>query len=153
MAAAACVGGGDADPDFANAFSSPEQLADAVLEALADSNRNALEGLLVTREEHLNLLWSQLPESRDMEFPAARELNTRNTNKALEHMLADFGGERFELLRLDLFDEPEVYEGFTVHFVRRFVARRVQDGQEGTLPFLDVLVERNDRWKPMNYDE
>jgi hypothetical protein len=132
---------------------SPEAVAEAVLAALADSSRDALEALLVTRDEHRDLLWPQLPERRDIEFEVARELNMRNTRKALSQMLTAFGGERFELVQLDLTDDAEPYDGFTIHYVRRFAVRRVSDGQEGTLPILDVLVERKGRWKPMNYDE
>jgi hypothetical protein len=71
----------------------------------------------------------------------------------LDNALAEFGGQRFELVAIEFTDESEHYDGFSIHFVRRLIARRASDDREGTLPILDVFVERNGRWKLMNYDE
>jgi hypothetical protein len=86
-------------------------------------------------------------------FAFARDLNERNTRKGLNQALADFGGQRFELIDIEFADDSEHYDGFSIHFVQRLVVRRVSDGREGTLDILDVMVERAGRWKLMNYDE
>jgi hypothetical protein len=139
--------------DLTNTYGSPEALVEAVLEGLANRDGAALEALVVTREEHRDLLWDQLPESRDVSFAFARDLNERNTRKGLNQALADFGGQRFELIDIEFTDDSEHYDGFSIHFVQRLVVRRVSDGREGTLDILDVMVERAGRWKLMDYDE
>jgi hypothetical protein len=136
-----------------NTHGSPEAVVEAVFEALASEDRASLEALMVTAEEHRELLWDQLPESRDLSFAVARELNERNSRKALDNAIAEFGGQRFELVAIEFTDESEHYDGFSIHFLRRLIARRASDDREGTLPILDVFVERNGRWKLMNYDE
>ena len=59
----------------------------------------------------------------------------------------------FELLGVEFTDPPEVYETFTWHFGPRLRVRRLSDGREGELPILDVVLERNGRWKLMNFEE
>jgi hypothetical protein len=109
--------------------------------------------LMVTREEHETLLWEQLPESNHLPFSYARDLNERNSGKAITAALDRYGGTEFEFISVEFMGEPEVYEGFTLHFGAVLTARRVSDGVEGTLPIFDVVLEYGGRWKLMNYDE
>jgi len=153
LAATALLAACQSHTGFEHGYGSPATLAEAVLNGIAERDRPALEALLVTRAEHEDLLWDQLPESRDVSFIFARDLNERNSRKGLERALATFGGQRFELVRIDLTDDAEQYDGFTVHYVDRLVVRRVSDGREGTLDILDVVVEYGGRWKLMNYEE
>lgn len=148
--ALACGGGDDA---LSHSKGSAEELAQAVLDGLEARDRAALEELLVTREEHRELLWDELPERTYLSFEVARELNERNTRKGLARALDRFGGEAYELIDLEFTDPPEVYETFTWHFGPRLRVRRVSDGREGELPILDVVLERNGRWKLMNFEE
>jgi hypothetical protein len=143
--------GGDAGLDHSKG--SPEELAEAVLAALETRDREALEALLVTREEHRQLLWDELPERTYMSFESARELNERNTREGLARALDRHGGQSYELIDIEFTDPPEVYETFTWHFGPRLRVRRVSDGREGELPILDVVLERNGRWKLMNFEE
>lgn len=136
-----------------NSFSSPEELGRAVIEALGQRDREALEGFLVTRDEHQHLLWDELPESDDLPFEYARSLNMHNTDKGLDRALRDHGGEEYEFVGLEFTEPDEVYEDFTVHLGARLRVRRASDGEEGYLPILDVVVEYDGRWKPMNYSE
>jgi hypothetical protein len=148
--ALACGGG---DDGLSYAKRSPEELAEAVLAGLEARDRAALEALLVTRDEHRELLWGELPERTYMSFEVARELNERNTREGLTRALDRYGGQAFELLDIEFTDEPEVYETFTLHFGPRLRVRRVSDGREGELPILDVILERNGHWKLMNFEE
>jgi hypothetical protein len=138
---------------LSNSFASPEALAEAVLQALEDEDRDALMALMVTRQEHQNLLWDQLPESNHLPFDYARELNERNTGKAITAALDNYSGTEFEFISIEFTGESEVYEGFTLHFGAVLTVRRASDGVEGTLPILDVVLEYGGRWKLMNYDE
>jgi hypothetical protein len=148
--ALACGRGDDA---LSHSKGSPEELVEAVLAALEARDRAALEALLVTREEHRDLLWDELPERTYMSFEVARELNERNTRDGLTQALDRYGGQEFELIEIEFTDPPEVYETFTWHFGPRVRVRRVSDGREGELPILDVVLERNGRWKLMNFEE
>lgn len=136
-----------------NSFASAEALADAVLEALEQEDRDAMLALMVTSEEHLELLWEQLPESDHLPFDYARDLNERNSVKAITAALDDFGGTEFDLVSIVFSEDAEQYEGFTIHLGAVLTVRRVSDGVEGTIPILDVLLEYGGRWKLMNYDE
>lgn len=153
LATCLAVGCGGGDDSLDHSKGSPEELAEAVLAGLGARDRAALEALLVTREEHRELLWDELPERTYMSFDVARELNERNTRKGLTRALDRYGGQAFELLGIEFTDPPEVYETFTWHFGPRLRVRRLSDGREGELPILDVVLERNGRWKLMNFEE
>lgn len=136
-----------------NSFPSADALGRAVVAAVESRDREALEGFLVSREEHRELLWDQLPESDDLPFDYARSLNMHNTQKGLDRAFRDHAGSELEFLRLEFTEPDEVYENFKLHFGARLWVRRVSDGEEGYLPILDVVLEYGGRWKPMNYSE
>jgi len=138
---------------LSNSFGSPEALARAVITALEQEDRDALWALMVTSEEHQNLLWEQLPESNHLPFDYARLINERNSTKGIGLAISEYGGNELEFVSIEFTDEPEEYEGFTLHFGTVLVVRRVSDGEEGALPILDVVLEYNGRWKLMNYKE
>lgn len=151
LAAACSVAEGA--PRLEYAFSSPEGVARAALDALRRGDREALESFLVTREEHETLLWDALPESNHLTFGDARALNIRNTRKALNNAFRDYRSDEYELLGIEFTKSTEVYEDFTLHRGARLWVRRRSDGNEGYLIFLDVLLEYYGQWKPMNYKE
>lgn len=144
---------GRGDGALSHSKGSPEELAQAVIDGLEARDRAALEALLVTREEHRDLLWDELPERTYISFEVARELNERNTRKGLTRALDRYGGQAYEVLGIEFTDPPEVYETFTWHFGPRLRVRRLSDGRDGELPILDVVLERNGRWKLMNFEE
>ncbi len=153
FAALPLVGTSCARSPLSNSFENPEALAQAVLDALQREDRDALRALMVTREEHENLLWEQLPESNHLPFDYARQLNERNSNKGIGQAISRYGGNEFELISIEFTGPPEQYGGFTLHFGTVLTVRRVSDGEEGTLPILEVILEYDGRWKLMNYDE
>ncbi|MFW6084296.1 MAG: hypothetical protein ACODAA_03705, partial [Gemmatimonadota bacterium] len=136
-----------------NAYPSAETLVEAALAAVAAGDREAMESLLVTRDEHLDLLWPSLPESEHMTFEYARWLNEHNTRKAMQRALERFGGEEFRLRRIEYTKETETYPEFTLHRGATLVVERVSDGAEGELTLVDVLVERPEGWKLLDYEE
>ncbi|MFW6088313.1 MAG: hypothetical protein ACODAB_01085 [Gemmatimonadota bacterium] len=136
-----------------NAYPSAEALVEAALEAVARNDRVAMESLLVTRDEHHDLLWTALPESEHLSFEYARWLNEHNTGKALQRALDQFGGQKFRLMRIEYTKGTETYPGFSLHRGARLVVQRVSDGAEGELILVDVLVERPEGWKLLNYEE
>lgn len=136
-----------------NARSSMEAVVQAALDAVANRDRVALAALLLTPEEHERLLWDELPERNYFPFEYVRRINEINTAKGIRSALAEWGGQRLELVRIEFTKEAEVYSDFTLHRGARVWARRVRDGEEGTLPFFDVIVERNGGFKLMNYKD
>lgn len=154
LAVSAC-GQADASsvPVMENAYPSAEALVEAALEAVADEDREAMQSLLVTRDEHFDLLWPSLPESEHMTFEYARWLNEHNTGKAIQRALDRFGGKEFRLQRIQYTKETETYPEFTLHRGATLVVERVSDGAEGELTLVDVLVERPEGWKLLDYEE
>ena len=139
--------------DLLNAYPSREALGRAVVRALNRRDRKALGALRVTRGEHRHLLWEQLPEAGSMPWGMAWELMERNSRKGARMAVSDWGGQHLELLRIEVTDDPEEYEGFRLYMDSRLWVRRISDGQEGTIPVLDVLVERNGWWKLLDIEE
>lgn len=154
---AALAGAGCADVARARAMAhareSPEAVARAVLDAIERRDEAKLRRLLVSGEEHRNLLWPHLPERETLPFDYVRQLNMHNTTEGIEEALRTYGGAEFELLRVEFRREPEHYDDFTLHKGARVWVRRASDGEEGYIEILDVLVEWNGRWKPFNYAE
>lgn len=128
-------------------------MARAVLQALEAGEREALEQLLVTRQEHRDLLWAKLPESGYMEFGEARSLNQRNTDEAIRDALRRYGGRSFGLVEIRFTDEAEVYDDFILHRGAEIRVRDEASGEVGKLPVLNVVLEREGLWKPMHYVE
>jgi hypothetical protein len=140
-------------PDLAHSHRNLERLCIEVLDALRQQDGDALRALMVTREEHRDLLWQQLPSSQHFEFDYVRSLNERNSSKAIRNALNDYGGADFEFVSIEFTEPSEQYDGFTLHFGAQLMVRRASDGEEGILPILDVVLEYDGRWKLMNYDE
>lgn len=138
---------------LANARESEEALVEAVLEALAVEDREALQGFLVSRSEYEGRLWPQLPDREHTTFGFVWGLNEVNSRKGLSQLLSQYGGMQLELVGLTFPSEPEVYDDFTLHFDVQVKVRRTDTGDEGVLPSFDVFVEYGDVWKLLNYDE
>lgn len=136
-----------------HAYISQEALGRAVLEALEADDRAAMEALVVTREEHRELLWPQLPERTYLTFERSWFHTARNTRRALDRAMSRYGGRAFELVSLEFTDEPEVYEGFTIHRGAELLGRHEGTGQVGEIPILRVILEKEGHWKLIHYDE
>lgn len=156
-AAAGCREGRAAGPvdtaGLENAYPGQEALARAVLRGLEAGSRDSLEALLVTREEHRELLWPELPERTYFPFERARALNRRNTREGMSRALGRYGGRELRFVRLEAAHDTEAYEGFTLHRGVRLVVRDAGTGREGALGILDVVLEREGHWKLMNFEE
>ncbi len=135
------------------AFPSSEAATQAALDALGAGDREAMEALLLTREEHRNLIWDQLPEREYFSFDYVRFLNEKNSGKALSQALGRYRGSELEVLSLSFEKESETYSDFVLHRGAKLTVRRPSDGREGELQLVDVFVERNGGWKIMNYVE
>lgn len=149
----ACGPDAAAGPALAHSQASAEALAEAVLDAIAENDAQALRDAMVSREEYRSLFWQDLPESDDMPFEAAWQMNEANSRKSRNNVFSEFGGTRFELVSVDFAGGEERYPDFTIHFDTKLLVRRVEDGRIGTLEVLSVVAERDGRWKALNYHD
>jgi hypothetical protein len=148
----ACSDLAEASP-LANARSSPEALARAALAAVTANDEEALSALMVTRDEYETLLWPSLPDGNQMPFDFVWSLTGPRSRKARREVLGEYGGLPLELVKVDLGEDIEEYEGFALYREARMTVRRKDDGREGVFPLMDVLVVMDGGWKFLNFVE
>ena len=135
------------------ARTSPEALAKAALGAMKEQDDEALRALMITEAEYEQLLWPSLPDSRSVPFAFAWGMNAPRSRKARRENIARFGELPLDLVRVDLGDEIESYEDFTLYLNARMTVRNRETGQEGLIPLMDALVEMGGGWKFMNFKD
>jgi hypothetical protein len=138
---------------LSNARTSPEALARAALEAVKANDTEALAALMVTREEYETLLWPSLPDRNHMPFDFVWSLTGPRSRKARTEVLGEYGGLQLRLVKVELGEDIEAYETFTLYRDARMTVQRVDTGQEGVFPLMDVLVQLGDGWKFLNFVE
>lgn len=138
---------------LANARRSPEALARAAIEALAAGDEEKLRGLMITREEYETLLWPVLPDREQMPFDFAWSVTGPRSRKARRGAIARYRGVAMELERVELGDDVERHDAFTLYRGSRTWVRRSDTGAVGVLPLMDALVVMEGGWKFMNFVE
>jgi hypothetical protein len=88
-----------------------------------------------------------------MPFDFVWSLTGPRSRKARTEVLGEYGGLKLELVRVNLGDDIEAYEGFTLFRDARMTVRRTDTGQEGTFPLMDVVVQMGEGWKFLNFVE
>ena len=139
---------------LSNAYRSPEALAEAALSAIAAQDEDALQALLITREEYETLVWPVLPDSRgSTTFDFVWGISSPRNRKARREVLEDFRGIPLEVVGVDPGGDIEAYDEFVLYREAILTVRRTDTGQEGRMGFLDVLIEMEGGWKFMNFRE
>lgn len=133
---------------------SPEELITLALGYLHDLDTAGLQSLRITRYEHDSLFIPNHPLGR-----APKELTDLNlvyqmmlqTNiKGLRRALDDYGGLRYELVKIEFPAPLETFGPFTVY--RRTVATvRDSIGQERVLPIFGEIITDGIRYKLAAY--
>jgi len=153
MSVAACSDLATSSP-LSNARTTPEALAAAALEAIAAQDEEALQSLLITREEYETLVWPVLPDSRgSTTFDFVWSISSPRNRKARREVLEDFRGIPLQVVSIDLGSEIEAYDQFVLYKEAILTVRRTDTGEEGRMGFLDVLIEMDGGWKFMNFKE
>ncbi len=147
---AGCADSG-VDSPFDNARRSPEALAEAALAALGAADEAALSALVVSRTEYETLLWPELPDREHVTFEFVWGMSMPRTRKARRDQLGQYGGVPLELLRVEVGEETEVYESFTLYKDSQMWVRNIETGAEGPIPLMDVLVHMGAGWKFLNF--
>jgi len=139
-------------PPLAGTYPGAESLAEAVLDALAQKDRAALEGMALSEREFRDHVWPELPAShpeRNLPFSYVwGDLRQKSTG-ALSETLARHGGRRYDLVRVD-FNGQTDYQSYGVH---RETTLRVRDtaGQEQTLRVCGSFIEKDGAWKVFSF--
>jgi hypothetical protein len=146
--AAAC----GAAPLLQNTSGSPDELAHAVLDALARRDRSTLERLVLSEQEFREHVWPQLPASRperNLPFSYVWGDLRQKSSAGLTKILAEHGGRRYELSRLE-FHAATDYSTFQVH---REAAFHVRDAQrsEKLVRVCGSMIEKDGAWKVFSY--
>lgn len=132
---------------------SPETLAEAALEALFAGEEDALAALMVTREEYQTFLWPSLPDKNHVPFDFVWSLTGPRSRKARREVMGDYGKVPLELVKVDLGEDLESYDEFTLYRKARMTVRRTDTGAVGLIPLMDVVVEMGGGWKFLNFGE
>lgn len=151
LAALVCVSCGSAPP-LQHTHPSPDALAAAVLAAIAQNDRAALERFALSEQEFRDHVWPELPASRperNLPFSYVWGDLRQKSAASLTTTLAEHGGRHYEPVNVE-FDDETGYDSFRVH---REASFRVRDaaGTETTLRVCGSLIEKDGAWKVFSY--
>jgi hypothetical protein len=145
----ACV----SHPPLANAHPSVEALARVVLDALARSDRSALEAVALTEQEFRDSVWPDLPAARpgrNLPFSYVWGDLHQKSQIALARTLANHGGRRYELVHVRFEGASTRYSRCEVH---RETVITVRDAHGATqdVRLFGSSVEDDGAWKVFSY--
>jgi hypothetical protein len=129
---------------------SAEELVQLALDRLAANDTDALDALTITRFEHDSLLIPEMPigkapkELTDLNM--AYVMMRRTNMKGLRRAIADYGGNQYDLVKVEFPKPIERYGPFTVY---RETVATVHDttGAEFVLPIFGSMVAAEGRFK------
>lgn len=132
---------------------SPEEVAQAVLEALALSDRAALERLALTEAEFSRAVWPELPSSRP-----ERNLTVdyvwgdlhQKSRGYMQMLLNEYGGRRYRLISVEFDGGVTDYETFRVHRDSRLTVED-ETGKRGDVRLFGSVLEADGRYKLLSY--
>ena len=143
----------DAPSPLAHTFGSSEEVAEAVLDALAADDFDRLDALALNQLEFRTVVWPELPSSRPergVPFDYAwGDLHQKSTNE-LRRLVHRAGGTPLELVSIGFDGESTVYETFTVHRESRLTVRD-QEGTERDVQLFGSILQRGDEYKLFSY--
>ncbi len=134
---------------------SPGQLGLAVVDALNNRDIEKLNRLRVQREEYLDWIWPAFPASQPpSNFPgdfAWSNLN-KKCNIGMKKWIARYGGQNLKFIAIR-FDRPtETYEGFQLLRGTVLMLKNAA-GEKGELKILGSVVEKDNRYKLLSYED
>jgi hypothetical protein len=132
---------------------SPEAVAEAVLAALADGDREALQRLALTEEEFTRAVWPELPSSRPERNLTVDyvwgDLNQKSRG-FLQTLLNEHGGQRYRLVSVDFDGGVTEYETFRVHRDSRVTVEDAA-GERRDVRLFGSVLEADGRYKLLSY--
>jgi hypothetical protein len=139
-------------------YSSPVELIDSLLQAVAVRDTATLADLAVSSTEWKEILFPEMglhypgardsrPEIRDM----IGELHFGSSQKGLRRLLRDYGGVRLRRLSMDMIGDTLHFPSYTIYDGTDLVVNG-PDG-EGRVTFVGSIVEKDGVWKLLSYRE
>lgn len=146
LAFTAC--GGPQPIPLAPSYESKDAAVQAFLGALAARDRAALESMVITETEFKKYIWPELPSSApDVGMPVDYVWgDTAQKNQGyLAQLLADHGGQRYELIAVSFAGETTDYGRFRVHRKTTLDLKGPKGAQ--TLKLFGSMIESDGHWK------
>ncbi len=140
-------------PPLANTHASFEALATAVLDALAQRDRDALEAIALREQEFRDHVWPDLPAARperNLPFSYVWGDLRQNSDANLATTLAKHGGHRYELVSVRFEGASTRYSMCQVHRQTVLTVRNVMGVQQELRLFGSSLEEKGE-WKVFSY--
>ncbi|MFO7694429.1 MAG: hypothetical protein R6V57_15190 [Vicinamibacterales bacterium] len=151
VVASACAG--PRAPGFAATFESPEALAAAVLEGVERRDAVRLRELALSEHEFRKWVWPRLPAGRpevNMPFDYFWKDLSLKSEASLASTVAEFGGRRLTLRRIEFGGETSDYGPFKVSREARLTVADSQ-GLERRIQVCGSMIEAGGRWKVFSY--
>jgi hypothetical protein len=124
-----------------------------VLNGFAQNDFDGLERLRITEREFTDRVWPELPVSASASEYARdyawRDL-TQKSRLYLRQLLAEHGGRRYRLVRVEFTGETTRHRTFAVHRKSRLVVRNTA-GDIATLRLLGSVIEAGNRFKVYSF--
>jgi hypothetical protein len=141
-----------AAPPLTTTFPSPEALAGAVLDALADGDRARLDALALSEQEFRDHVWPDLPAARperNLPFSYVWGDLRQKSRLRLSQTLDAQKGKRHSLRRVTFAGKTD-YAHYAVHRDATFIVTDAS-GAEQPLRVCGSLLEKDGGWKVFSY--
>jgi hypothetical protein len=134
---------------------SADDLARAILAAIADNDYKGVHLLRITEEEFDDIFWPEFPQSRPMTNIKAEDawfLHVAECDDGVKELLEREAGQQLVFDRLDCMQGRMRYRNFDLYAGMVIVAHR-PDGTVVRLRHAWTFVERLGQWKVYMYDD
>lgn len=138
---------------LANTFSSPEALAEAVIEAMRSEDIDRLRTLALTEKEFRAHVWPDLPAARperNVPFDFVWGRLQQNSEAHLRHTVAGLGDRPLRLRDVRFTGEASEYGAVVVHRNTQ-LGVTANDGAEHVVRLFGSTIEQGGRYKVFSY--
>jgi len=143
------------DIPFVGGKSSPELLAEAILDALEARDFQGLMALGITGQEFADIMYQEFPESRPIcnsDAATAYFFLDRTNHSGCTLGLTNWGGQDLQLVGIRYTIGRAPYTNFTLYRgVNIYVLG--PNGEAGVIKFARTFAERNGTWKVYSYKD
>lgn len=138
---------------LAHTSASDDDLARAVLAAVERRQVDELQRLAVTKEEFEGVVWPALPASRpEVGMPSGYvwQDTSAKSRAYLGRTLQEFGGQRFELVRVEFKGTTTEHGHYSISRKTHLVVRDAT-GRDSTIQLFGSVIRQNGRSKVYSY--
>jgi hypothetical protein len=145
---------GQSSPVLSETFSSPEELARAVLERMEKEDVEGLKRLPLSKDEFRLYVWPKLPSAkpeRNVPFEFVWSELHQQSNGSVDRNFHRYKGMKLELLDVQFQNGTTDYGTFKVHREARVRVRDTETGKEGLVDLFGSVMEWQGRYKLFSY--